>query len=102
LLEENGLRFTFYNDKREAQKHTLHFYKRNPARRGLDFDDHPDDKTDFAKYAVELRCLNPIVDTKKSPMLPLEHLAGSAEAQMAVGLRPDKKPRRDLEKLLQA
>jgi hypothetical protein len=55
LLEEKGRRFTFYNDKREADEHTLHFYERNLARRGLDFDDHPDDKTDFVKYAVELR-----------------------------------------------
>jgi hypothetical protein len=65
MLKEKGLRFTFYNDKREVEEHTLHFYERNPAGSGMDFDDHPDDKTDFAGYAVELRCLNPIIDTKK-------------------------------------
>jgi hypothetical protein len=26
LLEEKGLLITFYNDKREAEEHTLHFY----------------------------------------------------------------------------
>ena len=31
LLEEEGLRFTLYNAKREAEDHTLHFYKRNPT-----------------------------------------------------------------------
>jgi hypothetical protein len=91
---------TFYNDKREAKEHTLHFYERNPSGRGLDFDDHPDDKTDFVRYAVELRCLNPIMDTKKSPLPPLEDIAEAMKALIAVCLKPDKEPRKDLEKLL--
>ena len=66
MLDEKGLRFTFYNNKRVSEEHTLHFYERNPARRGLDFNDYPDDKTDFVRYAVELRCLNPVVDTKRA------------------------------------
>jgi hypothetical protein len=53
----------------------------------MDFDDHPDDKTDFVRYAVKLRCLNPIVHTKKSPLPPLEDLAETVEALMAVGLK---------------
>ena len=81
---------------RETEEHILHFYERNPARRGLDFDDHPDDKTDFTKYAVEHRCLNPIVDKKKSPLPPLEDLAEAVEALMAVGMNPDKEPRREM------
>ena len=80
MLEDTGLRFTLYNDKREAEEHTLHFYERNPTSRGLDFDNHPEDKTDFVRYAVELRCLNPIVDTKKSPLPPFEDLAKAVEA----------------------
>ena len=100
LLEQKGLRFTFYNDKREAEDHTLHFYERNSTGRGLDFDDYPDDKTDLFRYAVEPRCLNPIVDTKKSPLSQLEDLAEEVEALMAVGLKTDKEPRRELEKLL--
>ena len=93
---------TFYNDKREAEEHTLHFYERNPAGRGLDFDDHPDDKTDFVRYAVELRCLNPMMDTKKSPLPPLEDISEAVGALIAVGLKPDKEPRKELEKLLQS
>jgi hypothetical protein len=64
----------------------MHFYERNPTGRGKYFDDHPDDKTDFVGYAVELRCLNPIVDTKRSPLPPLENLAEAIEALLAVGL----------------
>ena len=93
---------TLYNDKREAEEHTLYFYERNPAGRGLDYDDHPDDKTNFVKYAVELRCLNPILDTKKSPLPPLEDLAEAIEVLIAAGLKPDKQPRKELEKLLQS
>ena len=50
----------------------MHFYERIPVGRGLDFDDHLDDKTNFVRYAVKLRCMNPVVDTKKSPLPPLE------------------------------
>jgi hypothetical protein len=80
LLDEKGLRFTFYDNKRIVEEHTLHFYERNPAGRGLDFNDYPDDKPDFVKYAVELRCLNPVVDTKNSPLPPLEDLSEVVEA----------------------
>ena len=66
--------FTFYNNRRTAEEHTLYFYETNLARRGLDFNDYLDDKPDFVRCAVELRCLNPIVDTKKSPLPPLKHL----------------------------
>jgi hypothetical protein len=52
LLDEKGLRFIFYNNKRTVEEHTLHFYERNPAGRGLDFNDFPDDKPDFVRYAV--------------------------------------------------
>ena len=93
---------TFYNDKREVEEHTLHFYERNLARRGLYFDDQPEDKTDFVRYTVELRCLNPIMDTKKSPLPPLEDISEVVEALIAVGFKPDKEPRKELEKLLQS
>ena len=63
----------------------------------MDFDDHPNDKTDFVRYAVELHCLNPIMDTKKSPLTPLEDLAEAMEALIAAGLKPDKEPRKELE-----
>ena len=44
----------------------MHFYERNLARRGLDFDDHPDDKSEFVIFAAELYFMNPIVDTKRA------------------------------------
>ena len=66
MLDEKGLRFTFYNNKRMAKEHTLDFYERNPSGRGLNFNDYPDDKPVFVKYAVELLCLHPIVDTKRA------------------------------------
>jgi hypothetical protein len=44
--------------------------------------------------------MNPIVDTKKSPLPPLEDLEEAVEALMAARLKPDKEPRRELEKLL--
>jgi len=83
LLDEKGLRFTFYNNKRVAEEHTLHFFERNPARRGLDFNDYPDDKTDIVRYAVELRFMNPVVDTIKSPPPPLEDLLEAVGALMS-------------------
>ena len=65
LLDNKGLRITFFNDKRDREDHILHFYERNPAGRGLDFDDYPETKSDFVRYVVELRCLNPVFDTKR-------------------------------------
>ncbi len=49
---------------------------------------------------MELRCLNPVVDTKKSPLSPLEDLSEAVGALMSSRLKPDKEPRKDLEKLL--
>ncbi len=46
--------------------------------------------------------MNPIMDIKKSPLLPLEDLAEAMEAVMAAELKLDKEPRKELEKLLQA
>jgi hypothetical protein len=64
----------------------LHFYEHNPAGRGLDFDDYPEDLSDFVRYAAELRCLNPVVDTKKTPLPPLEDLAEAVTVLIHVGL----------------
>ena len=44
--------------------------------------------------------MNPVVDTKKSPLPPLEDLSEAVGALMSSGLKPDKEPRKDLEKLL--
>ena len=64
----------------------MNFYERNPAGRGLDFDDYPENKSDFVRYVVELRCLNPVVDIKKTPLPPLEDLAEAVNVLLHVGL----------------
>ena len=51
---------------------------------------------------MELRCLNPMMDTKKSPLPPMEDLSEAVEALIAARLKPDKKPRKELDKMLQA
>ena len=83
-MDNKGLHFTFFNDKREGDDHTPSFYERNPAGRGLDFDDYPEDKPDFVRYAVEFRCLNPVVGTKNTSLPPLEDLAEAVTALMQV------------------
>jgi uncharacterized protein (DUF1330 family) len=102
LLDNKGLHITFFNDKRESEDHILHFYERKPAGRGLDFDEYPETKSDFVRYTVELRCLNPVVDTKKTPLPPLEDLAEAVSVLLHVGLQPHKKPKKELDKLLHA
>ncbi len=78
-------------------------YERNLAGRGLDFDDFPEAKTDFIRYAMELRCLNPVVDTKmKTPLPPLEDVAEGVAVLLKAGLQHNKEPRKDFEKILQA
>ena len=59
LLDKKGITYQFLDDKGAWEESTLQFYERNPARRGMDFDDEPEDKPNFVRYAVELRCLNP-------------------------------------------
>ena len=46
--------------------------------------------------------MNLIMDTKKSPLPPLKDLDKAVEALMAAGLKPNKEPRKELEKLLQS
>jgi len=84
LMDNKGLHFTFFNDKREGEDRILLFYERNLAGRGLDFGEYSEDKPDFVRYAVELRCLNPVVDTKKTPLPPLEDLAEAGTVLLQV------------------
>ena len=86
MLDNKGLQFTFYNDKREGAARTLLFYERNAAGRGLDFDDFPEDKPNFIRHAVELRCLKPVVNTKKTPLPPLEDLVEAVTVLSKAGL----------------
>jgi hypothetical protein len=101
LLDNKGLKFTFYNDKKVAEDHSLFFYERNLAGRGLDFDDFPEIKPNFVRYAVGLRRLNPMRDTKKTPLPPLEDLADAVTVLLQTRLQHNKEPRKDFEKLLQ-
>jgi hypothetical protein len=90
LLDTKGITYHFLDDKGAWEESALWFYERNPARRGLDFDDIPEDKPDFVRYAVEFRCLNPLMDIKQSPLPPLEELAEAVTTLTAVGLQPHK------------
>ena len=102
LLDRKGLQLSFFNDKRIGEDYTLLFYERNPAGRGLDFDDFPEEKPDFVKYAMELRCLNQVLDTKRTPLPPLEDLAEAVIVLLLTGLQHSKEPRKELEKLIRA
>ena len=100
MLDRKGLHFNFFNDKREGEDHTLLFYERNPAGRGLNFDELPEAKPDFVRYAIELRCLSPAVDTKKTPLPPLEDLTEAVIVLLQVGLHHNKEPRKEMENIL--
>jgi hypothetical protein len=102
ILDSKGLQFTFFDDKRVAEDYSLFFYERSPARRGLDFDDFPEIKLGFIRYAVDLRCLNPMTDTKKTPLPPLEDLADAVTFLLQTRLQHNQEPRKELEKILQA
>jgi hypothetical protein len=66
----------------------------------MDFDDAPEDKPYFTRYAVEFRCLSPLKNTKRSPLSPLEELAEAVTILTVVGLQPQKEQRKELEKVL--
>ncbi len=74
-LDEKPLKCSFIIDAGSWEEHLLTFYERNPAGRGLDFTENPYHKEDFLRYVVELHCLNPMADIRKSPLPSLEDLA---------------------------
>ena len=75
ILGTKGICFNFIDDKGTWEDHLIHFYERNPAGRGLDFDDSPEDKLDLTMYAVEFRYLNPTTNTNKLPLPTLEEMS---------------------------
>ena len=101
LLDTKDLLVNFIDDDGGTEQHFIQFYERNPAGKGLDFDDAPDDKSDFVRYAVELRCHDPITNTRKTPLPPLEELAESTKILLVEGLKRDKLPRKNFIKILQ-
>ncbi len=84
--------------KGDSEEHLITFYKRNPTGRGLDFTENPDSKENFLGYAVELQCLNPVADTRKTPLPSLEKLAEGTTALIESGLRLGTEPRCELKK----
>ena len=77
-LDEKPLKCSFITYAGNWEEHYLTFYKRIPAGRGLDFTENLDHKEDFLRTAAELHCLNPVANTRKSPLPPLEDLAEGA------------------------
>ena len=51
---------------------------------------------------MELRCINPVVDTKKTPPPPVEDLAEGFIVLLKAGLHHNKEPRKELENILHA
>jgi len=101
LLDTKGMIYHFFDDKGAWEESLIHFYERNTTERGLDCDNAHEDKPYFTRYAVEFRCLNPLTNNKRSPLPPLVELAEAATTLTAVGLKPQKGQRKELEKALQ-
>ena len=99
-LIDKFLKFNFITTKGNNEEQLITFYERNPAGRGLDFTDNPDTKKDFLRYAVELQCLNPVADTRKTPLPLLEDLAEGVTVLIEAGLRLGTEPKSDLDKTL--
>ena len=53
ILNEIGLRFNFVTNTDSYEEGDLYFYDMNPAGRGLDFAENPDQEEDFLRYATE-------------------------------------------------
>ena len=49
---------------------------------------------------MELRCIYPVMDTKKTLLPPLEDLAKTSIVLLQIGLQHNKEPRKELKKLL--
>jgi hypothetical protein len=71
ILHDRGIKLSLVNNDGEYQDSTIYFYDRNPAGRGLEFDEFPAQKADFLRYAVQFNCINPIRDMTKCPLPPL-------------------------------
>ncbi len=75
ILQHIEIRIALINNDGYFQETNIYFYDKNPARRGLDFDEFPSQKSDFLRYAVQFNCINPIRDVTKCPLPPLEEIA---------------------------
>ena len=75
----------------------IYFYDRNPAERGLDFDEFPSQKADFLRYAVHLNCINSRRDITKCPLPPLEEIAQGIHIQLQDVIQKGTLSRKDLD-----
>ncbi len=75
ILQDRGIIISLLNNEGEHQHAPIYFYERNPIGRRLDFNDFPEQNADFLRYAVQLKCINPIRDITKSQLPPLEEIA---------------------------
>ena len=83
ILQDKAIKITLINNEGEFQDEApIYFYERNPTGRGLDFDENPDQKADFLRYAIQSNCINPIRDILKSPLPPLEGIARGVSTQL--------------------
>ena len=79
LLSGHSIAIRFFTDEGLHNEDFVSFYDLNPAGKGLDFTDNPEDEEPFLRYAVQLKCINPIKDISRTPLPPLEDIAEGVE-----------------------
>ena len=75
IIKDRGLNIFLLNNDGILDTIIAYFFERNPTDRGLDFDEFPEHKAEFLRYAVQLTCINPIRYITKSLLPPLEEIA---------------------------
>ena len=80
--QNRGLNIFLLNNDGALDTAPAYFFERDPAGRGLDFDDFLDTKADFLRYALQLNCINPVRDIIKCSLPPLEEIARGATLQI--------------------
>ena len=88
MLSETRLSFLFVTDIGCYEEGVLYFYERNPAGRGLDFAENPEQEEDFLRYAVELHCLNHVQDIAQYPLVQLDEIARGTQRLLDAFLQP--------------
>jgi len=74
ILQDRGTNIALLNIDGEYQHAPIYFYDRNPAGMSLDFNNFPEQKADFMRYAVQLNCINPTRDVTNNLLPPLEEI----------------------------
>ena len=97
ILQDREVNIPLLNNERENQHAPIYFYERNPTGRGLDFNDFPEQKADFLRYAVQLNNIKPIRDITKSPLPTLEEIVRGISIQLRDVIKLGSQSRRDLD-----